>query len=137
MSRLSKHGMCSLNGKRIQQARMTVSSTLFLISFKPWLPLGFAKFTFSVTLSCLIFFLTPPITFPMISPSVLRVKSRLLSPLLNRRPTAPVYRHFVKSTPPPPPPRGPHAIKSALNPGFGCVKSPLCPRTRGSGVSID
>ena len=40
MSKFSKHGMCL----RIKQSRMAVKSTLFLISFKPWLSLGFAQF---------------------------------------------------------------------------------------------
>ena len=34
-------------------------------------------------------------------------------------------------------PRGLRAVKRALNPGFGRVKSPLCPGARGTGVSID
>lgn len=117
---------------------MAVNSTLFFffINFKPWLSLGFAQFIFSVTLHCLIFF---PSLFQW---SVLQ--SYVLNPgccprlrwshvLLNRRPTAPVYRHFVKSTAP----RSLHAIKIALNPGFGRVNSPLCPGVRGAGVSTD
>ena len=94
----------------------------------PWLSLGFAQFSI------------PPITFLMVRPSVLRVKSRLLSPLpewsqvlLNRHSMAPVYRHFVKCTAP----WGLRAVKSALNPGFGRVKPPLCPGARDAGVSID
>ena len=84
----------------------------FLINFKPW----FAQYIFSVTFPCviLLFFPTPPITFLIVRSSHV---------LLNRRPTAPVYRLYVKSTAP----RGLHAIKSALNPGFGRVKPPLCP----------
>ena len=46
MSRLSKHGMQLLNCKRIKQAGMAVNSTLV---FMPWLSLGFAQFSFSVT----------------------------------------------------------------------------------------
>ena len=86
------------------------------------------------------FFSTPPITFLMVRLSVLRVKSRLLSPLpgwshvlLNRRSMAPVYRHFVSRTAP----RGLRVVKSALNPGYGRVKPPLCPGAPGAGVSID
>ena len=81
------------------------------------------------------FFSTPPITFLMVRPSVLRVKSWLLAPLLgrshvllNHHSMAPVYRHFVKCTAL----RGLRAVKSELNPGFGRVKPRLCP-----GVSID
>ena len=86
------------------------------------------------------FFSTSPITFLMVRPSVLRVKSRLLSPLpgwshvlLNRHSIAPVYRHFVKCIAP----RGLRAVKSALNPGLSRVKPPLCPRGSGAGFSID
>ena len=53
--------------------------------------------------------------------------------LLNHRSTAPVYWQFVKSTAH----RGQRAVKSALNPGFGRVKSPPSPGGRGAGVSID
>ena len=57
MSRLSKHGMCLLTYLRIKQNRMAVKSGLF--SFP-------------------LFFPTPPITFVMVRPWVLCVKSRLL-----------------------------------------------------------
>ena len=77
----------------------------------------------------------------MVRPSVLRVKSRLLSPLsgwshvllINRRSMAPVYRNFVKCTAP----RGLRAVKSVLNPGYCRVKPPLCFGARGAGVSFD
>ena len=71
--------------------------------------------------------------------SVLRVKSRLLSPLpvIARAIKSPLYgpvnRHFVKSTAA----RGQRAVKSASNPGYSRVKPPLCPGGRGAGVSID
>ena len=96
----------------------------------PWLSLGFAQFSI------------PPITFLMVRPSVHRVKSRLLSPLpewshvlLNRHSMAPVYRHLLNATPSPR--GGLRVVKSALNPGFGRVKPPLCPEARGPRVSID
>ena len=69
---------------------MAVNSTLFLISSKPWLSLGFVQFIFSVTFLS-DFLPTPPITFPTVRPSVLRVKSRLLSSL-------PVIARGVKSS---------------------------------------
>ena len=79
----------------------------------------------------------------MVRASVLHVKSRLLSLLpgwshvpLNCRSTVPVCSHLFKSTLPPPPP-GVRAVKSALNPGFGRVKPPLCPGARGAGISMD
>ena len=76
----------------------------------------------------------------MVRPSVLRVKSRLLSPLsgwshvllINRRSMAPVYRNFVKCTAP----RGLRAVKSMSNPGFGRVKPPLCSGARGRGGAV-
>ena len=76
----------------------------------------------------------------MVRPSVLRVKSWLLAPLLgrshvllNHHSMAPVYRHFVKCTDP----WGLDAVKNALNPSFGRVKPPLCPGARGAGISMD
>ena len=70
---------------------------------------------------------------PSLSPFVLNPgccsRFRRSYVLLNRRSTAPVYRHFVKSNAP----RDLRAIKSVLNPSFGRVKPPLCPGTGGGG----
>ena len=60
----------------------------FFINFKPWLSLEFAQLIFLVTFPC--FFPTPSITFVMVRPSVLCVKSRLLFSL-------PVIVRAVKS----------------------------------------
>ena len=130
---------CLIANESSRLGWLLIAHWLF-INFMPWSSLEFAKFIFSVTFPCVIFFSTPHITFLMVRPSVIRVKSRLFSPLpgwsqvlLNRHSKAPVYRHFVKCTAP----WGLRAVKSALNPGFGRVKPPLCPGARGAGVSID
>ena len=140
MTRLSKHGVCLLNCKRIKQARMAFNGTLAFYKFYAMVILRVCTIYFFSHLPLRDFFSTPPITFLMVRPSVIRVKSRLFSPLpgwshmlLNRHSKTPVYRHFVKCTAP----RGLRAVKSALNPGFGRVKPPLCPGARGAGVSID
>ena len=121
MSRLSKHGMCLLNCKRIKQARMAFNSTLVFYKFYAMVILRVCTIYFFSHLPLRDFFSTPPITFLMVRPSVLRVKSWLLAPLLgrshvllNHHSMAPVYRHFVKCTAL----RGLRAVKSELNPGY-------------------
>ena len=129
---------CLIANESSRLGWLLIAHWLF-INFMPWSSWEFAQFIFSVTFPCVIFFSTPPITFLMVRPSVIRVKSRLFSPLpgwsqvlLNRHSKAPVYRHFVKCTAP----RGLRSVKSALNPGFGRVKPPRCPGARGAGVLI-
>ena len=82
MSRLLKHGICAcLVANESSRLGWLLIAHWFFINFIPWLSLGFAQFIFSVTFPCVIFFSTPPITFLMVRPSVIRVKSRLFSPL--------------------------------------------------------
>ena len=93
---------------RMNEYRIKIILTIshcFFINVKPWLSLGFAQFIFSVTLPCVIFISTPPIIFPMVRQSFMLnpgccLRFQWSHVLLNRRPTAPVYRQFVKSTAP-------------------------------------
>ena len=80
-----------------------IAHWFFFMTFKLWLSLEFAQFIFSVTFPR--FFSTPPITFVMVRPSVLCVKSRLLFslPVIVRPVKSPHLRpQFTDIFPPPP-----------------------------------
>ena len=81
---------------------------------------------FAVTLRCVIFFSTPPITFLMVLPSVLRVTLPVIARAIKSPPHGPGLQTFCSIHRP----GGLQAIKSALNPGFGHGKLSLCPGAR-------